>query len=142
MKPMGEFFKTAKPSARCLYLHPLCFMLMGEMAHWAVEHQAPYVVTETYSTQTEDYYLKRVSATHREGRAFDISAHDWTDDKIKEFVDFFNTKYKDIAAISGETGLPTLVVYHNAGNGFHFHVQINQQYAVTPMDITAINKGE
>lgn len=142
MKPMGELFKGAKPASRCLYLHPLCFMLMGEMAHWATVNNQPFVVTETYSTQLEDFYLKRVSASHREGRAFDISSHDWDQKKTVEFVEFFNNKYRDIAAISGETNQPELVVYHDAGNGYHFHVQINKQYAVVLRDDTANNKGD
>jgi hypothetical protein len=112
-------------------MHPLCIMLMGEMAHWSISNGMPFVITETFTTAEEDLKLNRISATHREARAFDISTREWTDDKIKDFQDFFNTKYESIAAVSSTTGGPTLVIYHNAGTGNHFHVQISKNYAIT-----------
>lgn len=128
-KPIDVVFKDEKIGNSFLGLHPLCVMLLGEMCAWAWNHSLPFIITETLTTEEEDKLLKRVSRTHREGRAFDISDRNWRAYNITEFVSFFNHKYKEIAAVT-TSGAPALVVHHDAGTGTHFHIQINSQYAI------------
>lgn len=84
------------------------------------------VVTSTIRTHEENKAIGSVSRTHVEGRAADIRSRNFDNIAIKEFIKFFNHKYEDIAAISRSDGKPRLVVYHDSGNGSHFHVQTFQ----------------
>lgn len=120
-----KYFKSLKAYERSFHLHPKLIEIMQDMQVWCDEHEMPFVVTETVSTQEEDDRLKRVSKTHLEGRAFDISAKGWGDQVVDIFCDFFDEKYKDVAALK-QDGLPLLVVFHDAGTGEHFHVQIRR----------------
>lgn len=131
LRPVGDYFKSQTGKSRALFLHPLAFMLLGEMIQWCVDNNLSCVITDTVSTISEDTYLKRVSSTHRDGRAFDISSKGWSDDNIKTFMDYFSTKYSKIAAVNSDNE-PVLIVYHNAGTGYHLHVQINKRFTVTP----------
>ena len=44
--------------------------------------------------------------------------------------------YSHFAAI-GSDGEQRLVVYHNSGNGFHLHIQINKQFTLPPIDFNS-----
>lgn len=82
------------------------------------------VLTDLLSEKDENLKLRRVSKSHDEGRAGDIRTRDIPKEFINEVIKHFNNKYEDWAAISANGGLPCLIVYHNNGNGPHFHVQI------------------
>lgn len=122
-------FKTQEIRSRSLYLHPLTMMIMAEMIHWAHIRAIPVSVTETLTTEEEDSKLKRVSKSHQEGRAFDLSTRGWTEDQIKLFTEEFSKKYASLAA-TGSSGSPALIVRHDTGRGDHFHVQINRKWAL------------
>jgi len=127
-------FKTSEIKDRSLFIHPLAMMIMAEMIHWAHVRGIPVSITETLTTEEEDSKLKRVSTSHREGRAFDISTRGWTEDQIKLFMEDFSKKYASLAAI-GSSGNPALIVRHDTGRGDHFHVQINRKWAlIKPME--------
>jgi hypothetical protein len=89
----------------------------------------PVSITETVTTPEEDQKLKRVSKSHAEGRAFDLSTRGWDEQDIALFMKNFNQKYAAVAAIGG-SGKPTLIVRHDTGHGDHFHFQINAKYAL------------
>jgi hypothetical protein len=122
-------FKTPDVLERAKLLHSKCIEIMADMYQYAVDNNLPFTVTAAVSTYAEDLALNRVSATHRERRAFDISDHGWSSQNIQDFCEHFNFKYADIAAISNETGKPLLVYHHDNGHGYHFHVQIHKRYA-------------
>lgn len=61
---------------------------------------------------------------HTKGRAFDFSAHGWTKELRDEFEKQVEEKFKTIAAIGAETGLPNAIYWHDAGAGFHAHMQV------------------
>ncbi len=92
------------------------------------------MVTETVTTKAEDKALKRVSDSHQEGRAFDVSTRGWNDWGIQEFMSSFESKYKALGAIGHKDGKPVLIVRHDTGRGDHFHIQINKKYAVSGLD--------
>lgn len=129
-KSFGKLFKSETIKYRLFSLNPITVMLLCEMATWASDNGMPFLVTETFTTYEEDKRLSRVSPSHREGRAFDVSTRDWTEEKIKKFMDYFGTKYAKIAALAGNPVKPQLIVRHDTGAGDHFHVQINKVFAV------------
>lgn len=86
-------------------------------------HGYEMIVTDLISTEGEDAALKRVSPSHRQGRAADLRTYHLDPIFIKELITHFSKKYEHWAAISKRDLKPRLVVYHE-GSGLHFHVQI------------------
>lgn len=121
-----KYFKTPKAFDRCAQLHPKCLDIMSDMLDWCSTKGLPFMVTATASTLEEDHQLKRVSSTHREGRAFDLSDQGWTKELTDEFILTFGIKYSTVAAVSPTTLEPLLILHHDNGNGTHFHVQIRR----------------
>lgn len=129
------FFKTPLIAERSQLLNPLCIDIMTDMYLWCLDQNLPFLVTETVTTEEEDSKLQRVSKSHFERRAFDISVKNWTKENGDLFLDHFNFKYQDVAAISKTNGKPTLVVDErdpkNTLRSPHFHVQIHKRFAFT-----------
>lgn len=96
------------------------------------------MITETVTTKEEDDALDRVGTGHREGRAFDIRSSDWKAQDVRKFMDYFNLKYGKLGAVAKKSGVPTLIVHHNAGTGMHLHVQLNREF-VSPF-VSALNQ--
>ena len=119
-----ELFKTDLIFDRFNGCHSVLKKIAYDMYEWCVICDAPFMITAALSTEEEDKKLNRVSSTHREGRAFDLSCFGWDKDRILVFKTMFSEKYKDVAAISPSTNKPTLIIHHDNGNGMHFHVQI------------------
>lgn len=111
----------------------LCYQAMeilNDMAEWAKAHGLPLVVTASVSSPEEDHKLCRISSTHREARAFDLSIHGWLRVAIHEFVAHFEAKYLHVAALSPKTLAPALIVVHDNGHGEHMHVQLAKVFAI------------
>lgn len=120
-------FQNENARERFEHLQPMLRdVILPDMHSWCATENVPFLITCTVSTPEEDILLERTSKTHVEGRAADLSRQSWPQDKIDKFQLVFNEKYKDVAAISAETGKPLLILQHNNGNGFHFHVQIRR----------------
>lgn len=119
-------FKTEEIKKRFESVNPILKSIAQDMYEWCVICDAPFMITASLSTEDEDKKLNRVSSTHREGRAFDLSCFGWDKDRILVFKTMFSEKYKDVAAISPSTNKPTLIIHHDNGNGMHFHVQIRK----------------
>jgi len=79
-------------------------------------------------TSIKDEVVGRKSDTHLDGRAFDVSVRAWNRKQIDDCINYFMTKYKDLGAISADTGLRRVVYLHSmADNGAeHIHVQIKK----------------
>ena len=122
-------FKTELIKNRSLFLHPITLMILCDMVLWASSRGIPVSITETFTSKEEDQALNRVSSSHAEGRAFDLSTRGWTEDQIKVFINDFDKKYGTYGAI-GQSGLPALIVRHDTGRGDHFHVQVSRKYSV------------
>ena len=121
----------AKPGVvdRLDFLCVEAFMVLCDVILWARSKQLPVVISDAVTTLEEDQKLARVSSTHREGRAFDISTRGWSKDLIDECVRVFGFKYRNIAAL-GQDGSPRLVYFHNAGTGDHLHFQVAKRFAM------------
>lgn len=122
-------FKTDIIRDRALFLHPLTLMILCDAVHWARVRDLPASISETVTSPEEDKALNRVSDSHSEGRAFDLSTRGWDEESIAKFIEEFNRRYGSLAAIGG-SGKPALIVRHDTGRGDHFHVQINKKYAI------------
>lgn len=122
-------FKTKKAHKRSLYMHPIMSLILIDMYWYCISQNRPFTITDTVSTIEEDEKIGRSHATHREGRAFDLSVKGWGKKFRKDFCDHFNHKYKAQAAISSSSLQPVLCVDH-VGTGPHIHVQTNRKYAL------------
>lgn len=132
-----RIFEYAKDEVkdRVMYLHPYALMVLCDVLKWTIEKQIKLVISDAVSTKDEDESLSRVSSTHRESRAFDISTRGWSKDNIDECIRIFSLKYRYLAAV-GQDGNPRLVYFHNAGTGAHLHFQIHKKYALPEMKIS------
>ena len=122
-------FKNEKDMKLFFALHPLLQFILMDVNLWCHNKGLPFTLTETVTTIEEDLRLHRVSKSHNQKRAADSSLHGWNRKDISDLKKEYSEKYKSVAAISSETLLPTLIVDHDSGNGFHLHFQIHLRYA-------------
>lgn len=123
-------FKHDIDKTRIFYTHPLVLIIAAQMNWYCAQKGIPFTVTSSMTTLEEDNKVNRKHATHREGRAIDVSVKGWKRVHIKEFVKFFNEKYYNMAAFSASKQRPTLVIHHDVGHGEHLHIQIHKEYAL------------
>jgi hypothetical protein len=138
MKAFIEF-KEKKNEKLFYFLHPVLIGAIADMALWINRNSLSCIITDTISTHIEDVKLKRVSASHRQRRALDMSSKNWPDKLIKDFEATFNEKYKSIGSISQKDLKPRMVLYHNNGNGAHFHIALNATYSLGELNEADIN---
>lgn len=90
------------------------------------------VVSDLLSSSFDDARLGRVSTTHADGRAADISLKGWTEEFIKKFMVTFENRYGHLGAYSKSDGAQRLLVRHNHRDpsgkllGDHLHVQVKR----------------
>tara|TARA_Y100001963_G_scaffold17759_1_gene21914 strand:- start:10893 stop:11309 length:417 start_codon:yes stop_codon:yes gene_type:complete len=123
-----KLFKHKKDFDRYLNLHPVAFMLLAQMRLYCFEQSIPFKVTSTVSTKKEDESLDRVSSTHREGRAFDLSLRNWSEYEVINFKNKFEERYGHFGAINSN-GEKRLIVDHT-GTARHLHIQIDRSYTI------------
>ena len=119
--------KDKKLCTHLLYAHPLLISIMFDMAWYCEKNDLPFNITSVIRSPSENLAVGGKSKTHETGRAFDLSTKNWSVWDIDTFVNIFNKKYKNDAAISRD-GHPRLVVYH-IGTAAHLHIQINAKYS-------------
>lgn len=123
-----EIFKHKKDHSRFMYMHPIILMIMFDAQNWAIEQGLPYIVTSTVSTIAEDEALSRTSASHRDGRSFDLSIRGW--DLIDQIrvISYINTRYKKYHYLS-LAGVSRIAYLHDNSNGEHIHFAIHSKFA-------------
>lgn len=119
-------FKYKKDAERFVNLRETLKDLVIDMAHWADENGCPFLITATISTEEEDKKLARVSLSHREGRAVDISTNGWDDLQIKDFLNYYRRKFNYLGATSKADNEKKLIVYGDRRHLNHFHIQISR----------------
>jgi hypothetical protein len=138
----STFFKNSKIESRAQFLTKELYEIMIEMCEWAkATLSVNPVVCETVTTTEEDKALGRSSVTHQQGRAFDLRTRDWTQEQINLFMSHFTDKYGSLGAIGSRTGKPTLIVYHNAGHGPHFHIQLKTDFSIANLQTILKERG-
>lgn len=120
-------FKTAKERGEFSQIQPRLQFILEDMARWVHANGFRFVVTDILSDAYDDIRLGRVSTSHREGRAIDVSVKGWTPEFKKKFEQFFEAAYKDDGAWSKRTGKINLIELHDNGNGAHAHIQIRRK---------------
>ena len=131
-----EYFKDEEVYNGYYKLHPKLQEIMGLVFIWCENRNIKPVVTATMSDADNDERLGRVSASHQQGRAFDLRSRDWDRDLIPVFIDHFSSLYGHLGAVGLKTGLPRLIVFHDVGHGEHFHIQLNTTFNVGIKDKT------
>lgn len=130
-------FKTKRALERAFLMHPICIMILGEMAWWTLQRKLPFVITETGTTKEEDDAINRLHAVHRQFRGFDIRITGWTEKDINDFESYFEKKFGQYAALSSDSGLKNLIVVHK-GTARHIHVQISAQFAIVGVNLKGV----
>jgi len=94
------------------------------------EIKTPAIVTCTTSTEAEDRRLKRISASHREGRAFDMRSIVFSPSGRAKLMKYVSESYGHLGAISSSTGTRNVILHKNSGYGWHFHIQFDKNFLV------------
>lgn len=102
-------------------IEPALWILLTRTFLYCSEHKLPCTITSLINDRGK---IKSKSQTHQTGRAFDLSSKDWPEFYIHNFQHVMNTQYSEIAAISATDMKPRAAVYHDAGYGSHFHIQV------------------
>lgn len=119
-------FKTDKEKAEFDKIKPNLKFILLDMASYFNANGYDFVITDLLSEVQEDKKLKRISSSHREGRAADVRVKGIPEDFIKTFEEKFEKIYRNEAAISLKTGEPNLILRHNIGAGDHLHIQVKK----------------
>ena len=94
-------------------------MLFTGFVEFATRNSLPVVITSI-----KEHVEERVSRSHEQGRAIDVSINGWSYFDIDTVCSYINNKYEDIAAISYSDNVPRACVYHDVGMGRHIHLQV------------------
>lgn len=123
-------FKHKHDESRFLSLAEPLQWLAHEMSFYCQFMNKELVITATRSTMEEDRALGRVSTTHLEGRAFDISVKGWEKEDIKEFMNRFDQIFNSWGAlVKSPTGQKRVLLYdHGKGDNYHIHVQVRKDW--------------
>lgn len=99
-------------------LNPWLIMVFGEFCAYAMRYNLPVIISSMI-----DEAPGRVSATHEEGRAIDVSSKGWDRLHIERIKFHLNSKYGKEFGTAPKDIKPMVLVHHDAGTGYHFHLQ-------------------
>lgn len=120
-------FKTAKEREEFYSIDDRLIFILGDMSRYVVAHGYRFIITDLLSDAYDDARLGRVSTSHTEGRAADVSIKGWPKEFQDKFEAFFEAAYKEDAAWSKRTGKHNLIEIHDNGNGPHAHIQVRRK---------------
>lgn len=103
-------------------IRPDLFIVLGYVSWWCFNNNLPCRVTSLI-----DDVPQRVTATHAEGRAADVSTRGFGPKDITNLISFLEEKVGDMGAFSKSDGKQRIAVYHDAGLGFHIHIQVKRE---------------
>lgn len=107
-------------------LHPKLKDIALFIAGFCEQNRVKFVVTSTIRTKETDKRIGAVSDTHQTGRAFDMSIKPhlgWSDDLIMMLTMQIEKRYGHLGAFS-PSGKQVIVFNHDAGTGYHLHIQV------------------
>jgi hypothetical protein len=122
-------FKDNYIQKRWPEVHPILREIAQGMDQWLHGHDKTHLmISDSVTTLAIDTKYKRVSSSHRDGRAFDIDVTPegekaWSKDKTFQFMSYFGEAFRKYGA-KGKDGVRRFLVHHDSGRGVHFHVQI------------------
>lgn len=103
------------------FLDPSLFQVIGWISAYCIKYKLPFVITSLVHDRMN---VKSKSKTHETGRAFDFSTNGINKYHCRVICERLNEKFKDIAAISAESGKPVLAVYGDDQHLNHIHIQV------------------
>ena len=119
-------FKSEKEEKEFPKTKSILRLIVLEISQLVTSKGYDFVISDVLSEVSEDRILKRVSSSHREGRAVDVRTQGWPPELLEEIEKVFEPKYREVAALSKVTGKPNLILYHNVGFGNHIHIQVKK----------------
>jgi hypothetical protein len=99
--------------------------ILEDCARWVSNSGYDFIITGMLSDLDTDIKLKRVSASHREGRASDIRTKSWPEEFIAKFMSFIEAAHGKQGAISKSDGKRRIAVRH-VGTADHIHIQVSK----------------
>lgn len=112
------FFKPEVRKEDLFEVSPITLMIFSAFCTYAKENLLPIVITSIRS----DVVNNRVSNSHLDNRAIDVSARGWARHQCKFIESKLNQMFVNEGAIGAESGKVRACYYHNAGSGWHFHI--------------------
>jgi len=101
-------------------VHPNLLVLLVYAYQYARRYELPFTITSI-----KDRFSGRISKSHEEGRAIDLSVKAWPEFHILRLTKKMNEEFESIGAISKSDGISRACVYHKVeGNAWHFHLQV------------------
>lgn len=122
-------YKSDLEYERAQHLHPQAQICIVDHYQYCAAKKLPFIITASVSTLAEDIALARVSKTHRQRRAWDVSVKGWSQQDIQDYITHFNIKYKAIGSVTAK-GEGVFVICHDNGNGLHLHHQLNPSFCL------------
>lgn len=104
-------------------INPNLVIVFGWFVKFCNDNHLECCITNLISEKTPN----SVSSTHPEGRAIDCRSKFWPEEKIKECINFMNKNCGHLGAVTQE-GTKRVIVYHDAGYGYHFHLQVQREF--------------
>lgn len=95
-----------------------CSILLLAVWDYMRDNNLEMVITSLKSDRAN---VKAVSKTHETGRAFDMRIKHLSPDQIDEISAYFNSKYRNIAAVSAKSNTPICAVVKPD----HIHFQVS-----------------
>ena len=114
-------FKDGVDSNDLMLLDPKLMILFANFLLYCNSHDLPVTITSAVDAE-----VPRVSTTHKDGRALDVSVKGWTDQDVLDAVEYFNHEFSYLAAISFSDHMPRAIIYHDVGHGRHLHLQVRR----------------
>lgn len=118
---------TFKPQVRekdLFEVSPVTLLIFSAFCVYAKKNLLPVLITSIKS----DVVNNRVSSSHLDNRAVDVSARGWTRLQCKFIEDKLNQTFINEGAISASTGEVSACKFHDSGSGWHFHLSSKKGY--------------
>lgn len=104
------------------FIKPQLLIVFVECALWAKRSKLPCHITSIIRDRVEG----SISDTHK-GRAIDLSHVGWSVEQMNECCDYLNKTFAEkYGCIGSKSGLKTVALAHDVGNGLHFHLQVRE----------------
>lgn len=116
-------FKDGQTASEFASINPTLINILNDMGRFCELQGRKFVITDLLSSAHDDALLGRVSTSHQDGRAADVSIKGWTEEFITQFKSRFEHLYNHYGAISKKDKKQRLIVDH-VGTARHLHIQV------------------
>lgn len=99
------------------------------ISNFCTDNEVKFVITSMIRSAERNKQVKSVSTTHVEGRAVDFSVRErwgWNEAKLLILTEEVQMRYSFIGAYSSLGKQRTILLLHDASNGYHAHLQVDR----------------